>query len=290
MESPILRYIILCAAVAMMTTVSADSATELSTDTGIYRFHCNVDGAEVFIDGQLIGSIQDYTLDVPVNITGPFYRTYTLQKEGYKTYSGVINSVPKKGQVIHIYVVMNAQAPVQYGTVHLLVTPSDSEVIWDGSSAGKIPSSGVLVLYNVMPGSHSLVVQKEGYEPYYGSVSVSPNEVVKFPVTLPLLKVGSLSVDSVPAGAAVSVDGQYSGVTPLVIRDLPAGKHTVSIATGGYQEYVSAVEVTGGATATVSASLVPATSPSFGGQAAVSPLPLIAGLGIALVFAGRKVP
>ncbi len=289
MESPILKYIILCAAVALITTVSADSATELSTDTGMYRFHCNVDGAEVYIDGQLIGSIHDYVLDVPVNLSGPFYRTYTLQKEGYKTYSGVINSVPKKGQVIHIYVVMNAQAPVQYGTIHLLVTPSDSEVILDGSSSGKAPPSGVLILYNVLPGSHSLAVQKEGYETYYGSVFVSPNEVVKFPVTLIPLQTGSLSVDSVPTGAAVSIDGQYRGVTPIVIKDLPVGRHAVSVATDGYQEYVSAVEVTGGATATVSAILVPATTHSPGGLSPISPVPLIAGLGIALLLAGRRI-
>jgi len=62
MESPILRYIILFAIVALMTPVSADSATELSTDTGIYRFHCNVEGADVYLDGQWIGSIHDYIL------------------------------------------------------------------------------------------------------------------------------------------------------------------------------------------------------------------------------------
>jgi len=185
---------------------------------------------------------------------------------------------------------MNAQAPIQYGTVHLLITPSDSEVIWDGNSSGKIPSFGVLVIYNVIPGSHSLTVRKEGYEPYYGSVSVSPNEVVKFPVTLKPLKFGSLFVDSVPSGAAVSVDGNYRGVTPLTITDLPAGQHTVSLVNEGYQEYVTEIEIKGGEIATMSAPLVPATSSnSFGGQTPVSPVPLVAGLGIALFLAGRRV-
>lgn len=288
MEKSVLKYLILCAVVALIAPASADSATEASKDQGIYRFHSNVDGAEVYLDGQLIGSIQDYILDVPVSASGPFYRNYTLMKEGYKPYSGIINSIPKKGQVIHIYVVMSAQAMVEYGTVHLMVTPADAEVTWDGSPAGKVPPSGILVLYNVLPGSHSLVIGKEGYETYYGSLYVPPNEVVKFPVTLTPIQAGALSVESVPAGAAVSVDGQYRGVTPLVIRDLPAGSHTVSLAGEGYQEYVSSVEVTGGATATVSETLLPATTSVPAGRSPVSPVLIVSGLGVALVLAGRK--
>jgi hypothetical protein len=289
MEKSVLKYLILCAVVALITPASADSATETSKDQGIYRFHCNVDGAEVYLDGQPIGFIQDYILDVPVSISGPFYRNYTLKKEGYKPYSGIINSIPKKGQVIHIYVVMSAQPIVEYGTVHLMVTPADAEVTWDGSSAGKVPSSGILVLYDITPGSHSLVIRKEGYETYYGSVYVARNEIVKFPVTMTPIQVGALSVESIPPGAAVSIDGQYRGITPLVIRDLPAGSHSVSLAGEGYQEFVSSVEVKGGETTTMSETLVPATTSAPAGRSPVSAVSIVSGLGIALVLAGRKI-
>lgn len=288
MEKSVLKYLILCAVVALITPASADSATEAAKNQGIYRFHSNVDGAEVYLDGQLIGSIRDYILDVPVNVSGPFYRNYTLSKEGYKPYSGIINSIPKKGQVVHIYVVMSARAMVEYGTVHLMVTPADAEITWDGSPAGRVPPSGILVLYNVLPGSHSLIIGKEGYETYYGSLYVPRNEVVKFPVTLTPIQVGAISVESVPPGAAVSVDGQYRGVTPLVIRDLPAGSHSVSLAGEGYQEHVLSVDVTGGKTEPVSVTLIPATTSAPGGRSAVPPFLLVSGLGIAIVLAGRK--
>lgn len=38
---------------------------------------------------------------------------------------------------------------------------------------------------------------------------------------------GALSVTSTPAGAQVTVDGKLRGVTPLTLKDLPAGKHDV---------------------------------------------------------------
>jgi len=72
--------------------VQADTAT--AGNTAIYRFHGNVEGAQVFVDGVLKGLIYEGILDVPVDVTGIPYHTYTLQREGCETYNGTINSVP----------------------------------------------------------------------------------------------------------------------------------------------------------------------------------------------------
>ncbi|MCQ8894624.1 MAG: PEGA domain-containing protein [Methanolinea sp.] len=286
MERPVFACIILCAFIALFAPVSAD--TGAAGDTGIYRFHGNVEGAEVYLDGQLAGVIRDGILDIPVNVTGPYYRTYTFQKEGYTTYRGVINSVPKKGQVIHIYVAMSAKPVVEYSTVHLMVTPTGGDVTWDGTSAGSVPPTGVLIIYNVKPGPHTLVITREGFETYQQSLFVPRNEVMKVPITLVPVMQGALSVESVPPGASVTVDGQLRGVTPLVIHDLPAGSHSVSLSSAGFQEYVSSVDVVGGDTARVSVSLVPATTSPATGRGGLPALLAPVALGLFIAFGFRR--
>ena len=55
---------------------------------------------------------------------------------------------------------------------------------------------------------------------------------------------GSILVRSTPAGARVSVDGRDYGVTPLAVRDLPAGVHTVRVVRDGYATLERAVRLT----------------------------------------------
>jgi hypothetical protein len=55
---------------------------------------------------------------------------------------------------------------------------------------------------------------------------------------------GSLLVRSTPAGAEVLVNGVRRGVTPLVLRDLPMGTHTVVLTRSGYARAEHRVVIT----------------------------------------------
>jgi hypothetical protein len=54
---------------------------------------------------------------------------------------------------------------------------------------------------------------------------------------------GALAVNSRPAGARVSINGQSLGVTPLTVRSLPAGSRVVRVTAQGYHPWSSAVRV-----------------------------------------------
>jgi hypothetical protein len=54
---------------------------------------------------------------------------------------------------------------------------------------------------------------------------------------------GSLTVASEPAGARVLLNGQPVGVTPLVLRGLPAGSRVVRVEADGYHSWSAAVRV-----------------------------------------------
>jgi len=280
---------ILCAVLALFIPVSGQADTVAGGNAGIYRFHGNVEGAEVFVDGQLKGIIVQGILDVPMDVNGTPYRTYTFQKGGYFPYNGAIYSVPAKGQIDHIYVSMSAMPLVEYSRVHLLVSPADAEVTWDGASAGKVPSTGILIIYNVVPGKHTIAVTKEGYAPLNQVLSVPGNDVMKVPLTLQPILFGSIIVESVPVGASVSLDGKIVGVTPLTLHNIPAGAHSVTISSEGFQDATSTIEIAGGGTTVVSETLNPATQAPGSTHAGLSPAVMGAGLAIAgLLLATRR--
>jgi hypothetical protein len=254
---------------------AAQAENIIGGDMGIYRIHGNVDGAQVYFDGDYKGEVTEGILDVPVYVTGTPYRTYTVQEEGYKTYTGAISSVPAKGQVIDIYVKLSALPVVEYGTLHLLVTPTFSTVYLDDVEAGIVPPNGIFIMRNVVPGTHEIRISKEGYTPVTIEQYVDGNEIVKVPVTLEAPSAGSLSVSSIPPGAQVVLDGEVRGVTPLSIQNITEGEHTLILQMDGYSDYTETVMVTPEG-AVVSATLIPVFTAS--GRIGLSTLSLLSAL------------
>jgi hypothetical protein len=66
---------------------------------------------------------------------------------------------------------------------------------------------------------------------------------------------GSLAIDSDPQGARVSVDGQFVGSTPIVLKDLPAGSCVVRVESDGYELWSAAARVVADRQSRVSATL-----------------------------------
>jgi hypothetical protein len=79
----------------------------------------------------------------------------------------------------------------------------------------------------------------------------------------PVPGTGSLELTSSPPGAEVYMDGEYRGITPAAIAEVPAGSHNVEVLLAGYERWSSPVTVTKDGAATLTAMLVsiPATLP-----------------------------
>ena len=73
---------------------------------------------------------------------------------------------------------------------------------------------------------------------------------------------GNIAVSSVPAGAAISLNGTSTGaVTPYTITGVPVGTNTVLLHLSGHQDNTSTVSVTSQGTATVAVSLIAVIPP-----------------------------
>jgi hypothetical protein len=80
----------------------------------------------------------------------------------------------------------------------------------------------------------------------------------------------TLTVTSDPSGASVTVDGQAFGRTPLTLRDLPPGSHTVVLSMPGRQPVTRTVELRAGGSQDVVATLEP-EAPVVAQKPAVTP-------------------
>jgi len=54
---------------------------------------------------------------------------------------------------------------------------------------------------------------------------------------------GILYIDSVPAGALVSVDGTAAGTAPVMLNPIASGWHTVTLKLAGYSDYTTQINV-----------------------------------------------
>jgi len=96
--------------------------------------------------------------------------------------------------------------------------------------------------------------------PKYNSKKLRAKLIAPARPTQPAIVPGQLSFDSNPAGAAVTIDGQSQGVTPLTLTNLLPGHHTITISKSGFASEMRAVDVTSGSKSVVSVQLAPTTA------------------------------
>lgn len=139
-----------------------------------------------------------------------------------------------------------------------------------GARPASIPSCG--------PGIHTF----KGSPPGFGTMRRIPRSAILGAAILVAILVsagctkeapqtGSLQVTSTPAGLEVQVilDGNFKGMTPLLLSNLSAGSHLVQLRSPGYAERVQLVTVNAGQKMTIAADYppIPASAP-------VTPIPL----------------
>jgi hypothetical protein len=99
------------------------------------------------------------------------------------------------------------------------------------------------------PGRHSVAVVLPGYQVEHVEVQVGSAPVELPPVVL-RMSTGTLMLSTVPAGAAVDVDGRRWPQTTPVQIPLPAGSHHITVEKDG-KRAASPVEIRGSAISTL---------------------------------------
>jgi TolB-like protein len=113
-------------------------------------------------------------------------------------------------------------------------------------------------VYDVGTGSLKFVDKAQASEQeFFDKVDeLSDRIILKLAGSLPKAK-GSLNIESTPAGASITLDGNDAGSTPASMVGIAPGNHAVELDLYGYKPFSQTVTVVEGETAEVKAVLVP---------------------------------
>lgn len=160
------------------------------------------------------------------------------------------------------------------GVLLVRSTPTGANVTVNGRSRGRTP----LRVRNLPAGKYTVRVSRQGYTSEERAVSLStqqPSSTLTFSLERsgraqpgPRTEAtsgaaaaaraefyGSLSVESLPTGARVFLDGRQIGTTPLVSARVPAGSHVVRVDRTGFLPWTTSIQVASGQRVRVTASL-----------------------------------
>jgi hypothetical protein len=140
-------------------------------------------------------------------------------------------------------------ANIAAGSITVRSAPGGASVTLDGIHQGQTPlGNDVLLIENIEPGPHQLVLSKSGYvdaqHPFW--IGSSQRSDIRITLSTTTSQTGSVSIVSSPAGADVLLDGGYRGRTPITLSGLATGRHQVALDLPGYVRYTDTVEVQNG--------------------------------------------
>lgn len=129
-------------------------------------------------------------------------------------------------------------------------TPSGALLKLDGKDVGKSPFKG-----QVPAGAHTVTAELLGFTPGSKAVTTRAGEETQEKLTLASAP-GSLSIETTPPGASVTIDGVVQGVTPWVGSTTP-GKHALALELAGHLSVKKTIAVKAGALNSERATLEP---------------------------------
>ena len=135
--------------------------------------------------------------------------------------------------------------------IDIVSEPPGATVFIDEEFRGATPLKGL----EVAKGKHLLRIQKAGYQVHRAPLELADQPAGPIRVVLRLAQRGSLVVNSRPEGAAVYLDGEYRGNTPLRLEDLEPNTYDLRLTKTNFADWQREVKVEPNKTVTIEATL-----------------------------------
>jgi formylglycine-generating enzyme required for sulfatase activity len=122
----------------------------------------------------------------------------------------------------------------------------------DGRAVGATPLTA-----EVLETGTLLTLKKNGYKDWEKQLSVKAGTVEIYPPVEMVVADGTVDVSTSPAGAHVSVDGEFRGTAPVSVQISPLGEHRIEVHLEGYRKASRSVQTEPEGYSSINVDLVP---------------------------------
>jgi hypothetical protein len=136
------------------------------------------------------------------------------------------------------------------GNITVSSVPPGATVLVDSIGTGAITPT---TIERVSNGTHYILLRLTGYQDYTQNVIVNDNATSTISVTLTAVTIttqqitnGSIKVESNPSNAAVYLNSEYQGKTPLTLYNISHGTYRIQVQKIGYQDWSERISVASG--------------------------------------------
>jgi len=197
-------------------------------------------GVDVFLDGVGIGEapFRDYEIkpgehELEFRLARHFTETIKVDVQGARVRQAV-----------------SAALSPNWAPLSVATNPPGAEVLVDGELRGVSPLDVELV-----QGDYELELRLRGYNAWRDDIEIVASEPLVLPQVVLEQADGRVRLVSSPPEAAVSVNGQFAGRTPLDLRLRPGREHEIVVTKPGYETVSTELSVAADSGRTVSLEL-----------------------------------
>jgi len=230
---------------AMLSTLGARPPEAVLTGTAHLRINSDPPGATVILNG-VAGDVTPLTFS---NLPPGEYLV-VLHKPGFRAVRKTVTLAPDQRLALDL------RLEPMYGLLLVVCDPPGAEVAVNDAARGAAP----LLVTDLPLGRHRIRASAPGYQPKTTEIEIRDRTPVKLALTL-ISDSAALTIDSMPPGANVLVNGIAVGVTPCQVDRVEAGDCVLKLLLDGYRPYEQTFKLRAGQreSLTIRLEAIPAT-------------------------------
>ena len=232
---------------------AGETATQYATTKkGKVVFNVDQKNVAIFIDGRY--NSRSLGNQVILSIAEGVH-TIKFTLSGFKDWEKEINVMADQELSYDVPLTPGSATQVEATTGILLVRsdPNGATVYVDGIEKG----ATLLQIADIGVGDHEIRLEKNLYYGYTEITNIQPDVISEVQAELKP-NFGELSVNSVPTGAVVMIDGQVKGKTPYSIDQIKSGSYNIQVSKDLYHTHEENFIITDGSENTRDIRLTPA--------------------------------
>ena len=195
---------------------------------GNLLINASLNDIQVLIDDQLTGT-------APGTLEGISRGAHSLEFRKYRYFS-LRQEVDIQGlgktQAIDI------SLQPAWGHIDFISVPAGAELFIVDRLIGQTP-----ITAEVLETGSQLTLKATGYKTLQQQVTVKAGTKTEYPLIEMIVADGRIAINSSPAGASITIDKKFAGITPLVVDVAPFKKHSVDLFLEGYLKASRSVSV-----------------------------------------------